>query len=286
MPAPGGSRVTPARAALVYATLGITWIVTTDLLVFEALSVQNKFAVELAKGTLFVALSGGVVYYLVDRSQHRMAEQNRQLELAVRRVSILHRVLRHDLRNCCNIALGHMESLEDDLGADDRIDKIRTQAERMLALSDRSERIREVTTTEFGAIDGVAAVRESVECVDAGGATVSVSLPDAPATVDARIDVVAEELLANAITHADVVEIDGRVVDDQFELTVSDDGDGLPRLEAQVLATETEEPMVHSRGLGLWTVRFITTAAGGTFDARDREPTGTVVTVSLPRSSG
>lgn len=286
MSVPGGSRVTPVRAALVYAALGIAWIVATDVVVFRTLSAADPLALQLVKGTAFVVLSAGVVYSLVDRSRRQLTEQNRQLELAVKRVSILHRVLRHDLRNCCNIALGHLDSIEDDVGDDDRIDKVRVQAERMLTLSDRSERIREVTTTELGPIDAVAAVEEAVDRVDADGVTVTVSLPDGPATVDARVDVVAEELLANAVTHADTVEVAGRVVDGQFELTVSDDGEGLPQLEAQVLSAEVEEPMIHSRGLGLWTVRFIATAAGGRFEARDRDPTGTVVSVALPLSGG
>jgi signal transduction histidine kinase len=286
MSSPGESRVTPVRAAVAYAGLGLAWILGSDLLVAQVFPPAEQLASQLVKGTAFVVLSAGVVYYLVDRSQHQLAEQNRQLELAVKRVSILHRVLRHDLRNCCNIALGHVESLEDDVGDDDRIEKIRAQAERMLDLSDRSERIREVTTSQVDAVDAVAAVREAVTRADTAGVTVTVSLPETPVRVDARIDVVAEELVANAVANADSVDVDGRVVDDRFELTVADDGEGLPRLEARVLTAEYEEPMVHSRGLGLWTVRFITTAAGGSFDARDREPTGTVVTVSLPRSSG
>jgi signal transduction histidine kinase len=270
----------------VYAALGIAWIVATDVVVFRTLSAADPLALQLVKGTAFVVLSAGVVYFLVDRSRRQLTEQNRQLELAVKRVSILHRVLRHDLRNCCNIALGHLDSIEDDVGTDDRIDKVRSQAERMLTLSDRSERIREVTTTELGPVDAVAAVEEAVDRVDADGVIVTVSLPDGPATVDARVDVVAEELLANAVTHADTVEVAGRVVDGQFELTVSDDGEGLPPLEAQVLSAEVEEPMIHSRGLGLWTVRFIATAAGGRFEARDGDPTGTVVSVALPLSGG
>lgn len=282
----GESGVTAVRAALVYAALGVAWILATDFVVFRALSPADQLTLQLAKGTLFVTLSAGVVYYLVDRSRRQLTEQNRQLELAVKRVSILHRVLRHDLRNSCNIALGYIESLENDVGADDRIDTVRAQVERMLALSDRSERIREVTATEIGPIDAIEAIEEAVGQIDPDGATVSLSLPAESASVDARIDVVAEELLANAVTHAHTVDVDGRVVDDQFVLTVSDDGDGLPQLEAEVLSADAEEPMVHSRGLGLWTVRFIATAANGTFEARDRDPVGTVVTVSLPLAGG
>jgi signal transduction histidine kinase len=62
---------------------------------------------------------------------------------------------------------------------------------------------------------------------------------------------------------------------------VSDDGPGMPEMEAEVLETGEETSLRHGQGLGLWMARTIVRQAGGDVSV-DTGPDGTEVCVRLP----
>jgi sensor histidine kinase regulating citrate/malate metabolism len=42
---------------------------------------------------------------------------------------------------------------------------------------------------------------------------------------------------------------------------------------------------LHGSGIGLWTIHWLVTRVGGTVSIADNDPTGTVVTVIVPRAA-
>ena len=215
-----------------------------------------------------------------------------------RRLSVLDRVLRHNLRNQMNVVLGYATELttHDDpevatLGA-----AIEDNATDLMELSESAR--------EFGSvISGTAArpapvdVADLVETAVADArrqhpdADVAADLPEtAPALANEPFALAVDELLENAVIHNDsdppTVEVSVAVDDDAVTVRVADDGPGIDDIAQRALLSGSESPLEHAQGLGLWLVRWTVDAVGGEFDVADGDPRGTVVTVRLPRPPG
>lgn len=65
-------------------------------------------------------------------------------------------------------------------------------------------------------------------------------------------------------------------------IVVADDGPGIPEHEYAVLSKGTETALEHGSGLGLWLVFWVIDRSGGELAFEDNEPSGTVVTMTLP----
>ncbi|MFD5462356.1 sensor histidine kinase [Kitasatospora sp. NPDC127059] len=118
-------------------------------------------------------------------------------------------------------------------------------------------------------------------------------LPEEPVLVrgdEHRLSQVAANLLANARTHTPAgtaVELSLELVGDQVELSVVDDGPGIPPellervFERFVRGDRARSRATGSTGLGLSIVRAVVQAHGGTVEAVSR-PGRTAFTVRLP----
>mgnify|MGYP006276301925 CR=1 FL=1 len=223
-----------------------------------------------------------------------------------RRVSVLNRLLRHDLRNEMNVVLGYTELIEDrlpnrtdDAGPEDEdgeptpIDRITGAAETML---DRAETVRHVEATLDAdgsartRLDVVGLVRARIDGLAMEYSTadpqISLEAPDSAwVTATGLIDTVFDNLLENAIEHSHrerpIVEITVTESAGFVAVTVADDGPGIPSQELKTFQTEAETAVTHSSGLGLWLVVWITEASGGRVSF-DVDETGTAVTVEFP----
>ena len=66
---------------------------------------------------------------------------------------------------------------------------------------------------------------------------------------------------------------------------IEDDGPGLPENEVALLTSETETPLVHSTGTGLWLTRWIVRTSGGRIAVDSGRFDGTRVRLELPRAA-
>ncbi|MFA4928608.1 MAG: ATP-binding protein [Patulibacter sp.] len=98
--------------------------------------------------------------------------------------------------------------------------------------------------------------------------------PDGRRPVDAVLEAVARELLANAIKHAHAASISLRItqLDNRLRLTVTDDGIG----------PGGREPVREPGHIGLASCTMRVTAAGGTLSLLPRAGGGTTATVTVP----
>jgi len=104
-----------------------------------------------------------------------------------------------------------------------------------------------------------------------------------------KLGLAVEHVVRNAAEHNDAatpqVEITTQIPATDagvVELTVADNGPGIPTDEKEVLLDGYETPLKHGSGLGLWIVNWIITRTGGRIAFERNEPRGSRVTLALP----
>ncbi|AGN00747.1 signal-transducing histidine kinase [Salinarchaeum sp. Harcht-Bsk1] len=208
-----------------------------------------------------------------------------------RQLAVLNRVLRHNLRNEVNVLAGNAEELletADSPAIEAAAETIRDSALTLSRLGDEARDIERVLDadpdlepTELGPV--VAAARDAVPLTER--ATVAVDVADAPpALTGGHLDRAIAALLDNAVRHSEAptpcVAISASASADRVGLTVADDGPGLPERERRLLTGDLElTPLDHGNGLGLWLVRWIVTAYGGSVEYTDRPNGGSAITL-------
>ena len=215
-------------------------------------------------------------------------------ETREQRLTVLNRILRHNVRNEVDVVLAYADRVDDEeLRAG-----IRERATELLELSDK---VREAEAVMAERTD----TPESVDLTDVAStvvdrfrsedesADISLVCPD-EVTVSSHRAVLRRalsELVENSLEHATGesprVELAVREASDgAVELSVADDGPGIPERERELLAAGTETQLEHGRGIGLWFVNWAVTQLGGAIQFRENDPEGSVVTIRLYDSKG
>lgn len=318
---PSTWQLTPARIAVVYLLAGGVWILVSDRAV-AALPVEPglEALLQTAKGWFFVGASGLLIYLLVARGRHQLRDVNVRLRRALEQSSVLHRVLRHNLRNACNVLRLEADALADRAGEAtsegerrDPRETIERQTERLLELSEKARHLREIVhgDQQRRVVDLDAVIDAEVDAVEQRHPKADVEHRGsaAPVTAYPEIEFALEELLENAVEHyasgrtdggtdadtdagterADAggptIQVDARTEGDAVIVDVCDDGPGIPEMERAVLERGVERQLSHSQGLGLWIVRAIVTESGGGLQIVDGVD-GTTVRIELPVAAG
>lgn len=217
---------------------------------------------------------------------HDISEHVRQQQ----RHEVLNRVFRHNIRTETNVISSYAELLAD-------VEQ-RDVAEE---ITDSAARIEELAAKAREIIDLFERGRESTDAVplesllDEAVATVREEYPDArlerergadDVHVDSVLESVFANLLENGVEHNTgsnpVVRISTETDDEWVRIRIADDGPGIEDYERTVLERGTETPLEHGSGLGLWLAKWGAEIAGGSVRFAANEPTGSVVTVSVP----
>ncbi len=232
--------------------------------------------------------SGRVTHYI--GLQRDVTERKRHFQ----RLSVLDRVLRHNIRNKTNVIAGHAADIESGKTPDPAAagETIRRAARDLLSLSeaarefhDAMEATEERTVRDLSAVtaEAVTATRESY----ASDADISVRGEPVAVPVTPAIELALEELLANAVEHSDrerpTVTITVSESDRWAEIAVADDGPGIPPSVLSVIDSPGETATEHLDRLGLWLVCWAVRSAGGELDFETNEPRGAVVRLRLPK---
>lgn len=205
-------------------------------------------------------------------------------------ISVINRVLRHNVRNKLTVINGHAEMLSAELEGDtaSQAGRILDAGKRLLNLSESARRIeshRELSPT-LEPLDMAPMVSELRDQIteEYPEASVTTEIPEsATAETQPRIETALWELLDNAAQHAGTeptIDINVTTTDEQILIRIRDDGPGLPDTEQQVLATGEEGPLVHGQGLGLFLTHWIITNLDGEISVTTSR--GTSVEVRLP----
>ena len=236
-------------------------------------------------------------------------------------LTVLNRVLRHNLRNNLNVVTANAELLAEQLDrlrpavrpdcpdevaepdeirdalaafpfadAVDNVEQLEAKAWELLAIADKSRElagvIEQIERTDTIDLESVLSslVAEYRDQYPEATIRVDASATRAEANPDS-IHLALEELLENALKHTGsepVVDIAvSRPTESRVEITIEDDGPGIPDIEQQALEEGEETALKHSSGFGLWTVNWLLGRTGGAVEIDETE-TGTLVRVDLP----
>jgi PAS domain S-box-containing protein len=217
------------------------------------------------------------------------------------RLTVLDRILRHNLRNKLNVVTGQSTFLEENADrlplADVReiASAIDSAASDLLELADAARQFNrniDPSRASVAVVDVTDLVRDVAGGVRADHPGVSLDV-DAPSSVTATcpstIRLCVERLVTNAVEYADEQEPRvGITVEDDgvewVEIAVTDNGPGFPEVERRALTSGSETPLEHVQGLSLWLVRWAVTNVGGRLEIRDGPDGGATVALLLPRA--
>jgi methyl-accepting chemotaxis protein len=210
-----------------------------------------------------------------------MARMRRDLQQFITRLEVFNRVLRHNLRNQLDIINSHAERIDDTthreaiLSATDTLGTLGTRARRIDHIMSKE---RQPTTVDLA--DRIEAVLEDIETE---GVTVKTSFSD-DSTVVTDVETLTTVLrspLENAVAYTDSsLVISAEPTDSGCLIEICDDGSGIPATELDSLATESETPLQHSRGLGLWELKWGVDKLDGHLSFATDD--GTTVRIRLP----
>jgi PAS domain S-box-containing protein len=236
----------------------------------------------------------GATFVVTDISAQKQREQ---------RLSVLNRVLRHNIRNDVTVLRGHLDMLAETVPDDnEHVVAMERRLDCVVDLSETARRIEQLQPTESETDRTRFELNSVVENqlqrlrLDWPEAEISAALPDSASVVAHELLPYAlDNLLENAVEHNDSdppcvgieVSKDVRDTSDRVRLTIEDNGPGLPPVEQNVLTAETETQLSHSTGLGLWLSRWIVRSSGGRFRVDSDSSDGTRIEIVLrpPASS-
>lgn len=240
---------------------------------------------------------GGIVVGAYDARQREVStelelERVRAENLSTR-LSVLNRVLRHDIRTNVTIIKGHADAIrrgEEDPNQGAEV--IIQQAEDLHELSEEARKVEDylAENRRLQPVDVAGTFREVVANLHQRypDATIETDIPEyALSMASPLLENALEHLLKNAIQHNSEdphVSIEVRTNRNSVSFTVIDDGPGIPETEIEVLERGRETAMHHTSGLGLWIAKWVVEASNGEIDLERRNPTGTRVSVRLPRA--
>lgn len=221
------------------------------------------------------------------------------LKLREQHLRVLHRLLRHNLRNELNVISGFAETLVADLedeGHRENATEIAAAAESLIDFNESAKELADVTLedgrprTPVTVGDVLETVADDLRDRYPASAITITGATDAVVAGDDRLATVFEELVQNAIAHVDAaepaVEIAVDESDDTVDVRILDTGPGIPASErAGIFNDERITQVRHGNGLGLWLAGLIVDDYGGALDYGSRDDgEGSRVTVRLPRA--
>lgn len=297
----GGMSITPARITVIYLVLGMGALAVSDVFFVQLVSEPLLSQMQALKGGVEVVLTAGLIYGLTYVQRTQLEDAHARTEHHRDELQLLHRVVRHNLRNDINVVQGNVELIEDDVSSEEsreRLEILRARLDKMDQHIQQLHRIRQVTDSDNGthtvdlSVEIPRLIADHPQVTDDVAVTTSI-----PAGVEVSCNHMfreaASELITNGIKHnsAPTPEIEVEVDPSDgprgmVALRSSDNGPGLPDGEIRALETDGEPALSHSTGLGLWLVNWMVTHSGGYLEAERPESGGTVITLYLPLSDG
>ncbi|SMO57956.1 histidine kinase N-terminal 7TM domain-containing protein [Halorubrum cibi] len=219
----------------------------------------------------------GYVFTLHDVTQYLQQQQ---------RLKVLNRVLRHNIRTEVNVIQGYAERTTGDTA-----ETIKQRTMRIVEISEKGRDAIDLFEDAVNDREGTSLadlLERSLEAARDAFPEVDFELesPAEDAAVSEGLSVVVDNLIENAAIHNEGedrrVTVTAEIDDDRARIRVADNGPGIDDYELDVLNSGTETPLRHASGLGLWLVKWGTEVIDGSVSFEPNEPSGTVVTTTVP----
>jgi signal transduction histidine kinase len=244
-----------------------------------------------------VDLSGGTEWDRISDGVNELTTGLKNREAALRerrqRLEVLHRVLRHNVRNRMSIVLNYADIIgdtaEDPLLADaaETIEDASRDLTNLSRKAAQMESIIEEADEDPDPVDVWALAAEvAADVGEEYGVDIAVTGDAATALALPSLRLALENACENACKHNDsddpTVEI--RVLgdgDDGVRVEIRDDGPGIPEQDRNVIEEGRETDLEHGSGLGLWLIYWIVDNSGGNLSFAENDPRGTIVRIDL-----
>jgi len=212
-------------------------------------------------------------------------------------LSVMSRVLRHNVRNSVGAMQGYAEMLAEKTTDPDDLAALRTiqdHAAQLETISDRAQDIRELfeqrKQQQTVRVESIATLvgQHRDRHPEADIHLAMEARPDREIQNGSLLQIAIDEALDNAIVHSDrerphvAVTVTADPDTECVRVEIADDGPGVPSAEWDVIFSGEETPLAHGSGIGLWMMYWTITAMGGTIELTDNEPRGSVVTCQVP----
>lgn len=269
-----------AGTVLFVGVMGATFLVR----VFE-----GRPLVEPIFPLLVAASAGGIAGLAAGYYGARARTDARRSRTATNALAFINDLIRHDLRNDLNVIRGHADLLSESADeVDGDPDLVADKTDEALSRIETSRIIADtlVGDPDLEPVDLVPVTTELAARVDdTFEATVEADLPEsAVVTANDGVRSVVDNLLENAVEHNDAddprVAVTATVAGDTVQLTVTDNGPGIP----DDLKESVFEPREDGSSGGLSLVYTLVTGYGGDVRVEDATPRGTRIVVDLPRA--
>ncbi|MGM0590617.1 MAG: GAF domain-containing sensor histidine kinase [Halobacteriota archaeon] len=237
---------------------------------------------------IFIEVAGQILRKILEETHHEKDLANRD-----RLISVLNRVLRHNLRNDLNVVQGTAQLLIEQTSGDEArlASTIESKTTGLISLAEKARKLENLTRSVpvSRPMDIVPMVDRVVTeiCDDNPSVNCSLDTPEQAISFAApQLSDAISELLLNAAKHAGKdpsIDVAIHRGSDQITVQIEDDGPGLPSSERRILSGESEQPLNHGSGLGLALVHWIITNLDAEIDVATAS-SGTTVEVHLQRA--
>jgi PAS domain S-box-containing protein len=221
-----------------------------------------------------------------------------ELKRRERHLRVIHRFLRHNLRNKMTVIEGTAGLLTGNLSDPEheaQMTQIREAADELIELSETAHDLLQIAI-EADADRRPVDLDRTLADVER---EIADRYPDASVEVytgqecwvsaDWRLAAVFEELVENAVEHAGeepTVEVSVEQREDGVTVRVADDGPGIPDGELAGITTDEElSQLTHGTGFGLWLVRSVLDDYGGDISHETAPAGGSVLVVELDEAT-
>lgn len=224
----------------------------------------------------------------------RVITERKQRE---RRLQVLYRVLRHNIRNDMTAVGGYAEVLTNEIDDEELREYAQKIHDRAQDVGQLSDRIRDIQQTiERGDeavlrdIDEII-VNVASDYAENSEADIRIELPgNVDIAADSRFETALAHVVENAVEHNDgAVQIRIRARGERtaagewLRIEVADDGTGIPEQERRAVIDGEVTPLHHSSGLGLWVTKWVMETIGGELSFEESDLGGTTVVLRLPK---
>jgi PAS domain S-box-containing protein len=221
-----------------------------------------------------------------------------------RRLQVMYRVLRHNLRNRTNLIVAHTSRLLDALETQsaettESAAIVERAAHELETLTQEVTEVRRVLTTpddELSTIDCVPLLQRVTQehRRRSPQAEIETVLPESmPVQANQDLELAVDQLIDNAIRHnpdpAPGVRVKVADADASgwVRLSIDDDGPEIPPKERAVIAGDADiSSTQHGSGLGLWLVKWTSNLFGGDLSFATSDLGGNSVQIRLPAGGG
>ncbi|MFB6176979.1 MAG: ATP-binding protein, partial [Halobaculum sp.] len=212
--------------------------------------------------------------------------------------AVLTRILRHNLRNEISVVSGFVDQIEriaESDGVQSATERIQEASDHLISLSETAGVIQNILEDDDPPrepVDLGAAIDKAVSQTLSRNPDATVELDTTAAgTIEATeyLEHALTELVDNAVSHnpADDPSVTVRVTQDESATTVivGDDGPPIPEVEWNVVTDQQEiTQLQHGSGIGLWLVKWVVDANGGSLNLLKNDDEGTEIAVTLPHN--